>query len=75
MAANLETWLAEENSIVQKSDNEKQVYLYDWLDRLIDHLKSGNMNNVSKHTHTILYLPYFIALFYSVLIILHHSIG
>ena len=46
MAANLETWLAEENSIVQKSENEKQVYLYDWLDRLIDHLKSGNLTNV-----------------------------
>lgn len=47
MAANLETWLAEENSIVQKSENEKQVYLYDWLDRLIDHLKGGNLSNVS----------------------------
>ena len=47
MAANLETWLAEENSIVQKADNEKQVYLYDWLDRLIEYLKGGTASNVS----------------------------
>ena len=37
---NLETWLAEENSIIQKDDNEKQAYLYDWLERLNLHLLS-----------------------------------
>lgn len=47
MAANLETWVAEENSIIQKPDNEKQVYLYEWLDRLNEHLNSGTATNVS----------------------------
>ncbi|XP_002158974.1 HEAT repeat-containing protein 5B isoform X1 [Hydra vulgaris] len=37
---NLETWLAEENSIIQKEDSEKQVYLYDWLYRLNEYLLS-----------------------------------
>lgn len=46
--ANLETWLAEENSIIQKPDNEKQVYLHEWLERLDEHLRSGNASNVSS---------------------------
>ena len=45
--ANLETWLAEENSIIQKADNEKQAYLHEWLERLDEHLRSGNATNVS----------------------------
>lgn len=44
--ANLETWLAEENSIIQKPDNEKQAYLYEWLERLIEHLNNGKATNV-----------------------------
>ena len=45
--ANLETWLAEENSIIQKPDNEKQAYLYEWLERLDEQLNRGNISNVS----------------------------
>ena len=50
--ANLETWLAEENSIIQKADNEKQVYLYEWLERLVEHLSSGIATNVSGIIHS-----------------------
>lgn len=46
--ANLETWLAEENSIIQKPDNEKQAYLYEWLERLIEHLNNGKATNVCQ---------------------------
>lgn len=44
MTANLETWLAEENSIIQKSDNEKQVYLHEWLSRLNEYLNDGKVS-------------------------------
>ena len=48
--ADLETWLAEEASIIQKNENEKQVYMFDWLGRLVEHLLSGNAdtNEIKK---------------------------
>lgn len=50
--ANLETWLAEENSIIQKPDNEKQAYLYEWLERLHEQLNRGTISTVSR-TYTL----------------------
>ena len=55
--ANLETWLAEENSIIQKPDNEKQAYLYEWLERLHEQLNRGTISTVSL-SYTLPICPY-----------------
>ena len=55
--ANLETWLAEENSIIQKPDNEKQAYLYEWLERLHEQLNRGTISTVSL-IYTLSICPY-----------------
>ena len=44
---NLESWLAEEAAIVQKSHSDQDAYLFEWLQRLEEYLKSPLVTRVS----------------------------
>ncbi len=49
--SNLESWLAEEAAIVQKSDSDQDVYLFEWLQRLEEYLKSPLVTRVSLNCY------------------------
>ena len=45
---NLESWLAEEAAIVQKSASDQDVYLHEWLQKLEEYLGSSQATRVRR---------------------------
>ena len=50
---NLESWLAEEAAIVQKSASDQDVYLHEWLQKLEEYLGSSQATRVRKVGHKV----------------------
>ena len=43
---NLESWLAEEAAIVQKSTGDREIFLHEWLQKLDEYLISAQVTRV-----------------------------